>query len=96
MEDTRDTVTILELRRLLIDLKDKRPDIGIRLRLMGSMWFVNFNTITAINEKGAMLSDDAGNVCTIPDLYNVIQFEIDSPFQQFRPFHHYNVVIDGR
>ncbi|MBT1701981.1 hypothetical protein [Chryseosolibacter indicus] len=95
MKHEQDTISVLELKRLLIDLKDKQPDISVRTRLMGNMWDVNFNAVVLVTEWGVILSDVTSNkICTIPNLNNIIQFEIDSPFQQYKPFHHYNVVLD--
>ena len=42
---------MLELKRLLVDLKEKRPDICVRYRLLGEMWGVNFMRVIHITEK---------------------------------------------
>lgn len=91
--NTLDTlVSILELRRLLIDLKQKRPDICFRYRLLGEMWETNAMRVIKITDKGVVLNDEHNNkLVTIHDLSQVIQFEIDAPFQGFRPHFHYHV-----
>ena len=81
---------MLELRRLLYELKDQRPDIGIRFRIMGSMWQQDHNVVTKLTEKGVILHDGKGLVC-VHDLNGVMQFEIDKPYQNFEPHFHYMV-----
>ena len=90
--NTDKMISVVELRRLLVELKEKRPDIGVRFRLLGELWDTGFSTIVLVMERGVILSDEAHNqVCTIPDLHNVIQFEIDGPFRNFQPYNHYHV-----
>ena len=88
-------VSVLELKRLLVELKDKRPDISIRYRLLGEMWAQHFMRILRITEKGVMLNDEASNkLVIITDLANIMQFEVDNRFQNFQPFYHYEVKPD--
>lgn len=85
-------ITILELRRLLQELKDSRPDIGVRFRMMGEMWHKNHLQIFIISEKGVILNHRSQrDLVIISNLNNVMQFDIDHPFQQFRPHFHYHV-----
>jgi hypothetical protein len=85
-------ITVLELRQLLHQLKDLRPDIGIRFRLMGEMWQPHHLGVMKVSEKGVMLNHKSVKALVIvTDLNNVMQFDIDHPFQQFRPHFHYNV-----
>lgn len=85
-------VHVLELRRLLHALKDSGPDIGIRFRLIGEMWQSAHLRIFQITEKGVLMRDDHANkVIYIPDLNNVMQFELDQSFQQYQPHFHYSV-----
>jgi hypothetical protein len=85
-------ISVIELKRLLVDLKDKRPDIGVRFRIVGDLWDKNFASIVLVTDRGVILNDESNDrICTIPDLKNVIQFEIDGPFQNFQPFNHYDV-----
>jgi hypothetical protein len=83
---------VLELKRLLVDLKEKRPDICVRYRLLGEMWVMNSMRVIKITDKGVMLNDEQNNkLINLPDLSSVMQFEIDAPFQGFHPHFHYNV-----
>lgn len=82
---------MLELKRLMVDLSEKRPDICIRFRLLGELWGVNFLRVTRISEKGAVLLDETHGLVSISDLNFVMQFEIDKSFQNFQPYYHYEV-----
>lgn len=84
-------ISVLELRRLLVDLSEKRPDICIRFRLLGELWGVNFLRVARINEKGAVFLDEIQGLVSISDLNFIMQFEIDRPFQGFQPYYHYEV-----
>lgn len=85
-------VPVLELKRLLHSLKDSRPDICVRFRLMGEMWQSNHMRIIDIDERGVALNDEAANkLVFIRDLSHVMQFELDRAFQQYQPHYHYSV-----
>jgi hypothetical protein len=95
LRDTPGVISALELKRLMIELKEKRPDICVRYRLLGEMWATHFMRILQVTEKGAMLNDEASNrLVTISALSNVMQFELDNRFQNFQPFFHYEVIPD--
>jgi hypothetical protein len=82
---------VLELRRLLYALKESRPDIYFRFRLMGEMWQPNFMGVLLFTETGVALNDrQTSKVHFISDLNNVMQFEIDQAFQQYQPHFHYS------
>ena len=84
-------ISVLELKRLMVDLYEKRPDICIRFRLLGELWAVHFMRCMRMTEKGAVLLDDSQGLVSISDLNFVMQFEIDKPFQGFQPYYHYEV-----
>jgi len=84
-------ISVLELRRLIVDLSEKRPDILIRFRFLGELWTVQFMQVRSITEKGALLFDEHNNLVSVGDLNFVMQFEIDKPFQGFQPYYHYEV-----
>jgi hypothetical protein len=88
----KEGVTILELRRLLVELRDKRPDICVRFRLLGEMWFPHFTRIVLVTETGAILNNEVTNkLIRVADLSNVMQFEIDHTFQNYKPYYHYDM-----
>ena len=87
-------VEVLQLRRLLFELKEHRPDICFRYRMLGQMWAPNFSRVISLTEKGLHLNDETSNrFVSIPDLSQIIQFELDKPFQAFKPYFHYDVVV---
>jgi hypothetical protein len=84
-------ISALELKRLMVDLLEKRPDICIRFRLLGEMWNVTFMQVMKVSDRGVLLFDENNNLVSINDLNFVMQFEIDKPFQAFQPYYHYEV-----
>jgi hypothetical protein len=91
-EKTNNWISTVELRRLLIDLKEKRPGVFVRFRLIGELWAQNFLSIAGITENGVLLKDERNNTfIVISNLTDIIQFEIDEPFHSFRPYNHYDV-----
>jgi hypothetical protein len=84
-------ISVLELRRLMVDLSEKRPDICIRFRLLGELWSNHFMRVVRIRDKGGLLFDESNNLVSVSDLNFVMQFEIDKPFQGFQPYYHYDV-----
>ena len=85
-------ISVLELKRLMIDLAEKRPDICIRFRLLGELWSVHFMKVMRVGDKGAVLFDDSMGLVSVSDLNFIMQFEIDKPFQGFQPYYHYEVI----
>jgi hypothetical protein len=93
VEKNKNLISVLELKRLLVDLKEKRPDICVRYRLLGEMWVTNSMRVVHVTEKGVILNDESKNrMATLPDLSSIMQFEIDAPFQGFQPHYHYDVM----
>ena len=89
---TNNIISVIELKRLLIELKEKRPGICIRFRLLGELWAKSFSTIAAITDRGVVLKDESTNTFqAISNLSDVTQFEIDEPFQNYQPYNHYEV-----
>lgn len=84
-------ISVLELRRLMVDLSEKRPDICIRFRLLGELWTVNFLKVVRLSDKGVVLFDDVHGLVSVSDLNFIMQVEIDKPFQGFQPYYHYEV-----
>jgi hypothetical protein len=90
MQDNQ--IQALELRRLLYELKDQRPDICIRLRLIGEMWQPSFTRVIKLTEEGVVLLNDHNNqAVVVKDLREVVQFEIDARYQNYHPHNHYNL-----
>ena len=85
-------IPILEFRRLLHEIKDHGPDIGVRMRLMGEMWQPLHFRIFQLTEKGVALYEDLSRkLVMISDLSQVMQFELDQIFKQYHPHFHYSI-----
>ena len=93
MNKPRKNVSVLELRRLLFELKEHRPDISFRYRLIGEMWAQHFLRVIRLTEKGVLLNNESSNkLSTISNLSQIMQFELDKSFQLFQPYFHYDIV----
>ena len=93
MNEFQQAVGVLELRRLLFELKEHRPDICFRYRLIGQMWAPDFLRVIHLTDKGAILNDEtSGKLIKILDISHFMQFELDKPFQNYQPYFHYDVV----
>jgi hypothetical protein len=87
-------ISVIGLRRLLVELAEKRPNVCIRPRLMGEMWLPVFMRVVAATDKGVLLQDeDTGRFVSVSDISYVMQFELDNRFQNFQPHFHYEVRI---
>lgn len=85
-------IPLLELRRFLYELKDQRPDVCVRFRIIGEMWQSHFFKVVKLTESGAVLMNETTNqAMVIKDLREVVQFEIDSPYQNYQPHNHYTM-----
>jgi hypothetical protein len=96
MERSKNTITTVYLRNLLQDLAGRRPPVGIRVRMLGELWKPHFMQIVKITERGVILSDESSKEFVfIPDISDVVQFEIDDRFQELQPHYHYEVNPHG-
>jgi hypothetical protein len=91
----KNAISVLEFRRLLHEMKDRRAEMTIRYRVIGQMWEPFFMSIGALSENGATFLDGTrGRLKTIEDLSQIIQFEIDRSFMGYQPHFHYEVKMD--
>jgi hypothetical protein len=92
MKRPKNLVSVLELKRLLIDIKEKRPDICFRYRLIGELWIQHFRQIVNVTDKGILLNDEVLNkLIALSDISSIMQFELDNRFQNYEPNFHYDV-----
>src|SRR5215218_1557979 len=83
------SVSTLELKRLLFDLKEKRPDICVRYRVLGKFWMDNFMHVMSVGDRDVTFFDPtATRSHELTDLADVVQFELDKKFQKFQPHFH--------
>jgi hypothetical protein len=60
--------------------------------MLGEMWGSNFLSVSSVNGKGALMKDpQESKLISVPDLTNVMQFELDNSFIGFQPHYHYEV-----
>jgi hypothetical protein len=87
-------VSVLELKRLLVELAEHRVNVCIRLRILGELWQANHSKVLRVNDTGTALLDELTNkLLFIQDLNNVMQFELDGQFQHYKPNYHYTVKL---
>lgn len=56
------------------------------------MWQSNFYLVLKLTDEGTIFMEEGTNkLLFVQDLRKVIQFEIDKPYQNFKPHSHYNV-----
>lgn len=87
-------ITVTELKQLLTRLHDSRElGVCIRTRCLGEMWYPNFMRMLMLTEKGVVILNDEieRRAVTIQRASDIIQFEIDQPFQEYKPHFHYTV-----
>jgi hypothetical protein len=86
------SISVLELKRVLVDLHE-HTDVCVRFRMLGKFWDNSFMQIHSFTEKGVILYNPAlRKTVEIPDLANIVQFEIDKKYQHFQPHNHYDVM----
>ena len=86
-------VSIPELKRLLFDIVDSRAEVNVRFRLIGEMWQTSHNRIVTITEPSVILENELDTRSfVVPNIGNVMQFELDRNFRQYQPHFHYSVI----
>jgi hypothetical protein len=94
MSNTITTVSILELKRLLIELAEHSNNVCIRFRLIGELWQARYYKVLRVTDNGVALIDEPANkLVFISNLSNVMQFELDGTFQIYQPNYHYSVKV---
>jgi hypothetical protein len=87
-------ITVTELAQLLTSIKNSPSDIKIRVRLIGELWQKAFMKVEVIEEDSIILCDTKTNdLLSFDDIQSVIQFELDKPFQHYKPQLHYTVKL---
>jgi hypothetical protein len=95
ISNTAIEVTVLELRRLLVELAEHTTNVCVRFRLIGELWQTNHCKILRMTNEGVALIDEPANkLIFIQDLNNIMQFELDGQFQIYQPHYHYTVKLN--
>lgn len=95
MSKTTTTLSVLQLKQLLIEIKEHAPNVCARFRLLGEMWQTNLVRVISVTETRVLINDEIKNTLISIDLSNVMQFEIDNKFKGFQPYFHYEVIPDN-
>jgi hypothetical protein len=86
-------ISTTEFKRLLFDIHDRRPDVRIRIRLLGKMWGESFCSVESVRQDEANLIDCYKNLrLQINNFNEVIQFELECSFFRYQAFYHYQVL----
>jgi hypothetical protein len=92
MDRVRPLISTADLKKLLLSLRQERPDICLRYRLLGELWNTQFMVVTLVSGNGVVLYDEHHRrFSTVSDISNIMQFEIDEPFHGYQPHFHYEV-----
>ena len=90
--DTSILVSAAELRGLLADILINSPGTCVRFRLFGELWQRQFMRIVNVTAREITLRNEAtGQIEVVPNIGNVLQFEIDTKFRNYQPHFHYEV-----
>jgi hypothetical protein len=77
-----------------MELAEHGNGVCIRFRQMGELWQSQHYKILRMTENGIALIDEPSNkLVFISELSNVMQFELDSRFQNYQPNVHYSVNV---
>jgi hypothetical protein len=90
--ENSENVSPFQMRTLMHEIKELQPHILCRFRLIAEMWQLTFLQIVKLTELGGIFCNPStGQFVEVKDLNNIMQFELDSPFQQYRPHFHYTI-----
>jgi hypothetical protein len=90
--DSSVLVSAAELRGLLADILVSSPNTCVRFRLFGELWQQQFMRIINVTSKEITLRNEStGEIEVVPNIGNIVQFEIDTKFRRYQPHFHYEV-----
>lgn len=92
-DGARTELDVVEFKRLLTDIFEKRPDISIRYRLIGNLWSNAFFPIRKMSEEEVFFFDSARQSLIRVFVRDIMQIELDSSFQNYRPNLHYTIKV---
>lgn len=95
MKKTTSLLSVLQLKQLLIDIKENGHGICVRFRSLGEMWQTNMMRVVAVTDNRVLINDEVSNKLISLDVNHVMQFEVDHKFKGLEPYFHYDVVPDN-
>lgn len=91
---TASAITTTEFKRLIFDLWEHAPQTKIRSRTLGKMWETNFLQIIHVAASDSLIvQDNKAEQMKYISLSDVVEFEVESKFQNFSPHIHYHVTL---
>lgn len=93
MEATTTSISVNELKKLLVSIQEQEYHICIRYRTLGGLWHPNFMRVLKVEENRSVLFHDVTRkrLIQLPDLSTIVQFEIDGRLHPFEPCMHYGI-----
>jgi len=86
-------VLTMELKRLLYDIRDRKPNVCVRFRRIGQMWERDFMQVVDMSERGAVFyNQEIEEFVYVGDLVDIMQFELDVRYYNYEPHFHYEVL----
>lgn len=92
MNISSDVITPLDFKRILFELWEHSPQTKIRLRVIGKMWDRNFLQVVHITGGDAIILHGSDQMKQV-SINDIVQFELETKFQDFRPNNHYTVEL---
>jgi hypothetical protein len=88
----QESISLKELRWLLVDIKDIGPDAKIKFRMKAEGWQSKYFAIAHITESSVILIDESHNQLKFISLHSITQFAINKPFNKMPANHHFDVL----
>jgi hypothetical protein len=88
------SITSLQLRQLLIDIKEHGPNVCVRYRLEGELWQRFFVRVMLVREQRVLVLDEVSDKLISVPILPIIQIELDNAFKQYQPYDHYDILLD--
>lgn len=89
----RNFFTTKEIRWLLVEMKDSKPEIRVKFRLSTGGWQPAFYKLTHVDEMNVVYIDERRNQMRSVPLSDIAQFTIDKMFRKMQPYVFYDVLL---
>jgi hypothetical protein len=89
----RNALSTLQLRQLLIDIKENAPNVCVRFRLIGEMWQEQMMRVVVVSDERVLLLNETENKLVSITIQHVMQFEVDNKFKILEPYNHYDIIV---
>jgi hypothetical protein len=89
----KNSLSVLQLRQLLIDIKEHGPNVCVRFRFIGEMWQQQMKRVISVSDERVLLFDEIQNKLVSIPLQHIVQFEVDNKFKILEPHNHYDIIV---